>query len=113
MAINILISIGTNLLLDKAGYAGELAKAIVVLENYDESVYNSPEALFCNRGVASKVRDFVYGENETNKRDILKFYRKRTSCKCLKAMHLEARKTLPKVGICYHCEERKERAYCC
>ena len=41
--------------------------------------------------------------------DALKFFRKRTSCSCLKDMHLEARKTLPKTGICYHCKERKER----
>jgi hypothetical protein len=27
----------------------------------------------------------------------------------LKKMHLEARKTIPKVGFCWHCKDEKER----
>ena len=44
------------------------------------------------------------------KRDLLKFYRKRMSCKCLKRMHLNARKTIPKMGRCAHCQAEKVRA---
>ena len=66
---------------------------IMVLENYDRtSVINSP-------GVALKLRDLYFGGN-TAKRDVLKFYRKRTSCSCLKKMHLEARKDIQKMGGC-------------
>ena len=74
---------------------------IMVLENYDRtSVINSP-------GVALKLRDLYFGGN-TAKRDVLKFYRKRTSCSCLKKMHLEARKDIQKMGGCYHCLKLKE-----
>jgi len=42
-------------------------------------------------------------------RDALKFFRKRTACKCLKKLHLEARKTTPKMGRCGNCSQEKER----
>ena len=42
-------------------------------------------------------------------RDALKFYRKRTSCKCLKKLHLEARKNKPKMGLCWYCDKDMER----
>ena len=108
VAIDILVSIGTNLLLKKVEFdVIELAKVIVFLENFDERVYNSPDLIFKNRGVAAKLTDFL-GEKLT--RDALKFFRKRTSCKCLKGMHLEARKTQPKLGVCCHCDVGKERS---
>ena len=110
MAINILVRIGTNLLLEKVGFdVIDLAKIIVFLENYDERVYNTPDLIFANRCVAKKLTDFL-GERENHLRDALKFYRKRISCSCLKKMHLEARKTWLKLGVCCYCDEEKERS---
>ena len=106
LAINILISVGTNLLLKKrTDGPNDIARAILVLENY---AGNDIHAALRNRGACAKLRDL--GERRTIKRDLLKFYRKRTTvCSCLKRMHLEARKTFPKLGKCTHCKEVKER----
>ena len=43
-------------------------------------------------------------------RDVLKIYRKRIICSCLKDKHSLARKTTPKMGACYNCGQMKERA---
>ena len=104
MAFNIFIAIGTNFMLSNEG-AQDAATVIVALENYDGSSGGFGSVLF-NRATATKMRDIHFG----TKRDMLKFFRKRTSCKCLKAMHLEARKTQAKTGECYHCKEKMERA---
>jgi len=45
---------------------------------------------------------------EGNKRDTVSFFAKRIPCKCLKAMYRQI-KSEPKLGLCIHCEERKER----
>ena len=46
----------------------------------------------------------------SGRRDALKFYRKRISaCKCLKQVHLETRKKVPKTSQCYHCGKETER----
>ena len=113
MTVNIFIAIGTNFMLklnnegaqDVATALRVFATAIVALENYDGSGYF--DSVVYNRVASTKMRDI---NGSGNMRDVLKFFRKRTSCKCLKAMHLDARKTLPKTGVCYHCEEVKERA---
>ena len=82
-----------------------IAHFILGLEHYDVdgiiSVLNS-------QMFALKLRDLDAGVT-SEKRDALKFFRKRTSCKCLKKMHLEARKSTPKMGLCWHCEQEKER----
>ena len=103
-SINIFLAIGTNFMLSKehASVPRNVAKAIVALEKYDGS--GDLTSVLYNRVAATKVRDINGGESSAM-RDMLKFFRKRTSCKCLKAMHLEARKTLPKFGGCYHCME--------
>ena len=113
MTIDILTRIGTNMLLSdaedtqRAIGASRMAKAIIILENYD-GIY-SLEAIFHNRGVATKLRDYNDISSITGIRDALKFFSKRTSCSCLNEMHQEARRTLPKMGICYGCNEEKER----
>ena len=108
MAANIFIAVGTNYLLDGRALDGPyvLAHAIVFLENYDGidiiSTLNS-------RVVATKLRD-LYSGGSSSERDLSKFFRKRTACSCLKKIHLEARKALPKLGVCYHCHKVNERA---
>ena len=122
MVIIILVSIGTNLLLhnDMSGPLC-LAKVIVIIENYDErknydydDIYNFDvvgdyNATINSPDVSTKMRALFVEGSSTN-HDLLKFYRKRITCSCLKKMHLEMRKTLPKLGMCYHCEEEKERS---
>jgi len=109
-AIGIMTRIGTNMLLQDEGYNSWplcVAQAIAVIEQYNSTsdfiiVLNS-------RDVLSKWRELDWNTT-SSRRDLLKFFRKRTTCKCLKKMHLEARKTIPKMGICYHCKGEKERA---
>lgn len=112
LAIGILIRIGTNMMLrfvkDDVGWPVFIAQSLMVLEHYNgtgdiDSVINS-------RVVCSKNRDLDNGDS-SRRRDILKFYRKRVSCKCLKKMHLEERKSTPKMGICCHCKVGKERVH--
>ena len=108
MTTDILLIIGANLLLGSTitnvPAVIAIASAIVFLENCNETKLMN-EVIY-SRGVAAKIRDIRGG----NMRDVLKFYSKRTSCSCLKKVYSDARKTLPKVGKCFHCEETKERA---
>ena len=113
MVVNILVCIGTNLLLDEHITAGNgllayhFIMAIVVMENYNEEVHTSFDLLLKSRIVASKMRDIMDFSSSTARRDVLKFYRKRTTCSCLKDMHLEARKILPKLGLVSIVERRR------
>ena len=69
-------------------------------------VYSSRPFQKKPRSTAVKMRELY----RSSRRDVLKYYRKRTICKCLKRMHLEARKACPKMGTCNGCLEEKERA---
>ena len=112
LAIATLVHIGTNMMM-KIGIGGAditvpicLAQSIIVLEHYNGE--DHIDLVANKRVVISKWRDQNF--TSSSRRDALKFYRKRTSCKCLKKRHLEARKTMPmKMGICERCEEEKER----
>jgi len=120
-AISIFTRIGTNLLLGTKNIllgsdstiididvSIETASAIVVLENYDG--LGDIVAAMNSRSAFTKMRDLLGGHLES-KRDVLKFYRKRISCSCLKEMHLGARKTFPiKLGQCQFCGEQKKRS---
>jgi len=121
-AIDIFTRIGTNLLLkyeeideeipcgkvrSTYGSALIIANVIIALEHYDGE--NDIDSVIKKRVVISKWRDL--NVTISTKRDILKFFRKRTTCKCLKKMHLEARKSsIVKVGKCFFCDEEMERA---
>ena len=112
IAICILLSIGTNMILDKADdndsyekdYEKELdiAIAILLLECYDEE----GAFKFACHFTAAKRTVLSNG----NKRDALKFYSKRLSCSCLTERYKDARKHVLKVGACSNCREEKERA---
>ena len=110
MAICILIAIGTNFLLVNMEENSILyiAHAIIVLENYGR--IGNFTASCNNRAAATKFRDLYSGGSTGDLRDLLKFFRKRLSCSCLKEMHLYARKTQPKLGRCSHCHVAKERS---
>ena len=116
-AILLFVIIGTNMLVnvkeeswDREGYNNWLiciAQATVVLEHYNGT--DGIDLVFDKRVVISKWRDLDPAVS-SERRDVLKFFRKRTPCKkCVKMMHLEARKTTPKMGICHNCEEIKRR----
>jgi len=109
ITIDLMIVIATNMILGKADVLRvprDIAYAVMMLENYDGS--GEIDSTINSRVVATKIRDFGCG-GSGSPRDVLKFYRKRTTCKCLKDMHLEARKTHPKLGECTRCEVVKER----
>ena len=108
MTINILLSIGTNLLLGSninRRVSFLAADAVSALENYDGTVGDMLVVVY-TRVVRIKRRDLGGG----NMRDMLKFFSKRTTCSCLKKMYSEARKTMPKQGKCFHCEKEMERS---
>ena len=111
MIMNIMIRIGTNMvMLDKSGSLC-LAQTIMVLEHYDgEGSSRSINAALYNRDTAIKRTHLQPGdEYKGRRRDCLKFFRKRITCKCLKRLHLDARKELPKVGKCMNCKDIRER----
>ena len=82
-----------------------MARSIIVLEHYYKG---GLEVVIHSRQVQSKIRDLNGNAYSSGSRDALKFYSKRTTCSCLKAMHQEARR-IPKMGLCYGCTEKKER----
>jgi len=84
-----------------------IAQSIVVIEQFSGTC--DIEATIWSRVVSMKRRDLAVGTSSIM-RDILKFYRKRTSCKCLKKMHVEARRASQKTGVCYGCLKEYERA---
>ena len=110
MAVNLLVSIAATILLypskhDDMAIIKTLTYSIAMIENSDET--DDFHSVVCKQAVATKIRDL---RGSRIGRDSLKFYRKRISCSCLKDMHLQARKTLPKLGMCRHCNVLNERA---
>ena len=107
--INIFMRIGANMVLtgdtEDLSNARGMVKAITVLEQYTGT--GSIIRSINSRVAATKTRDL--GCYNSAGRDLLKFYRKRISCKCLKKIHLVARKTMPKLGLCCGCGKEKER----
>ena len=77
-----------------------------MLESYDGS--GDIGSTINSRVVESKYRDLRCGGSGSI-RDVLKIYRKRIFCSCLKDKHSLARKTTPKMGACYNCGQMKER----
>jgi len=123
LVIGIMIRIGSNMLLDEdmpTSWPLIIAQSLMVLEHYDgtdniDSVLYSKTSTSKRStlvGTSSSKRDTKCRDlniTGSSRRDALKFYRKRTTCKCLKKMHLEARKTMPKMGNCWHCHKEMER----
>jgi len=110
MVMDIMISIGVNLILDDKTQAGDIELirgcgiCIVLLENYESRSDNNSLCPATYRG-AAEMRDL----NGGSERDIIKFYLKRIPCSCLKEMHSEAKKTQSKQGICSYCKQKKDR----
>ena len=118
LAVQMLIRmVATNLISneDDLTLAWGMTIVILVLENYDETIGISDAMNYglarYNRIVTTKSRDLGETAITKSRRDVLKFYRKRMNCSCLKKMHLEARKNKPKMGLCWHCGEEMERVH--
>ena len=117
LAINMFTTIGTNMILaDNANQSiNSISKPIsivdyiTILENYVPGARDFQSAVN-TRGAADKMRNIMDVASSIGRRDVLKFFRKRLDCKCLKAMHLDARKTIPKLGKCFHCKKVVQRA---
>ena len=109
LAIDTLIRIGTNMMvIDDIDISWLLclAQTIVILElDYNDT--NDIDLILNNPTSISKRINLV--TTSSSKRDVLKFFRKQVSCKCLKKMHLEARKTSPKKGLCWNCNVETKR----
>ena len=121
LLLNTLVRIGTNMLIASCNLSrlttgfvanwrlsSKVATIILIFHEYIETM--SIGSAFLSQHVITKRRDLA-PDISSFKRDALKFYRKRVSCNCLKRMHLEARKTLPKMGKCGHCRAEKVRAH--
>ena len=110
LVLDTLVHIGTNMMLSQGQYDIENAVFLEHFEhcNCQRSDCNDINFVINKWVVRKKWRD-MQPELITNERDALKFYRKRTPCKCLKKLHLKARKTLPKLGICDNCNKEMER----
>jgi len=117
LAAVVLTSIGANLLCMYPATAQtkpesqqliiRIALTIMMLENYDRAL--DYESNLVHPSVTEKNVILQQSGSVNVYRDFLKFFRKRMNCKCLKKMHLEARKTLPKLGVCWHCKHVRER----
>ena len=113
MLLDILVRMNTNVLMGQSEngeniqVAVSMSATILVLEEYDKT--NDFDAALVGCAITSKRRHLTIGIS-SNERDILKFYRKRVSCKCLKRMHLDSRKATPKMARCFNCNVEKERA---
>ena len=110
LVLAVLTRIGTNMLLGGVDvWPIILAHSIVFLEHYNDKAWELDDlGVIIERVLLSKWRDInIHASSVT--RDCLKFFRKRISCKCLKNMHLEARKTTPKMGLCCNCNIEMER----
>ena len=106
-ARDLLVSIGANMILGRKHWPRGVAAFAVALENYDHTC--DINSMIYKHEVGIKLRDLYCGGNAA-KRGVLKFFRKRTSCQCLKKMHLEARKHIQKLGDCYFCLKVKDRS---
>ena len=108
MTRDMLLGIGTNLILEEANVLQipiDIAYFVVMIENYDGNL----DSTMIRRVVETKYRDLGCGGSGSI-RDVLKIYRKRITCSCLKDKHSLARKTTPKMGACYNCGQIKDRA---
>jgi len=122
LASKILTSIGVNCILQDANCPNTkqnvshmaLIKAIMMLENFTGDI----DSTILRRAFATKLSHIESDVNSISVsgygiglgiRDLLKFYRKRMSCSCLKRLHLEARKTHPKLWECHNCKVGMKR----
>jgi len=101
MAVEILLAIGTNIILrdDDVDWASTFAIVSSVMENYNgngnfDAAFYTPE-----------VREINVGSH----RDCLKHFNKRINCSCLKEKYADSKRKA-KIGECFACAKDKRRA---
>ena len=112
MTIDMLLNIGTNLILggsEDLGYKYKMAQQLVLATHIIEG-YDGEDDLVHPTHIAAVKGGVVIEIGSNRERDILKFYTKRLPCACLKDKYKHARHTIPKTGRCHHCHQDKERA---
>jgi len=97
MAINFMLRIGTDLIIDRNICARFNCIVIVFLENYDgEGNYQS--------AVSKATEDLTYLLC-AEEREIVHFYRKRIPCSCLDKLYSEIKKIEDRGSRCFHCKQ--------
>ena len=111
MARNILLSIGTNIILKGGSVcaAQELANAVSLLEKFvcvddDSEIIATSTDKDCSVNLtvcsaAPTIRDLVGGKDRT----VIRFFHKRISCDCLKVKYAQSKRLSQKVGVCNSC----------
>ena len=103
MVSDILLTMGTNMILNHTT-AWNIGLATLMLDCYD----GKSDCKYATQCAVVKGRSGIIN---CGVRDVLKFYSKRISCSCLNETYKHARKTIPKMGKCWQCEQVKERSY--
>ena len=115
MAMDILLSIGTNILVRGAGSGGArvlangclLLEAFAYIQSMLDSV-NDPALLATDiktnldlavYSASASIRDLAGGKD----RAVIRFFHKRLSCDCLTAKYSESKRSSQKVGVCNTC----------
>lgn len=113
--IDVMLRVGTNTILSDQEETVTRAItvvfgiAILLLEHYEEqSDLSHRENITVARNNSHREEGNLIGGGE---RDALRFYAKRISCSCLKEKYTQAKKSLPKIGACDHCNRTRERKY--
>jgi hypothetical protein len=121
MTIDILLAMGTNLVLagnhyrlvkkkEEGGDSGRgflvypqrnFAYVILLLYSYKSGTGNLDAAKYI---AAATVRDLFHGEEK----EVIRFFTKRIRCSCLQAKY-EIAKKLPSVGRCHGCKGKSKR----
>ena len=119
---SLFINLGTNLLLrDEKDRSIVLANAVVGFEaiaqmNFGMAAAVAMVVVSCHHRydvtkalTVLKSRTALRDLNDGLQYDIIKFFHKRTSCRCLEKLYLEER-AKSRQAACWHCKVRKERS---
>lgn len=85
-----------------------LSSTILILDAYDGGY--DLNTTFCRTETSRKVTNFNNNHKVNVRRDVLKMLTKKNSCTCLKDLYAQARRTIPKLGICRNCNQPKDRS---
>jgi len=103
MVIDEMLSIGTNLIIDKDIEVGRMiSEAIILLEKYTSSENIHPSVL------SKATEDLLYIQS-AEEREIVRFYKKRIPCSCLDDLYSELKKSQVRGGRCFHCKQTIKR----
>ena len=104
-ACNLLVRMATNMMLAcprEVKCLGGTAKGIALMESYEGEMSHDSAAYYNAR---LTLCDITAGA-ET---EIIRFFAKRTSCRCLDVQYQEAKRKQPRRAICDCCGAKKER----